>query len=321
MLHLLRGRLARLSWRVLAPVALALFPAPAWACLSCGCGGTGASADLGVVGGAASLFSMGNRWLIQQGVAVRGVTGSLNELGAWSPTPTGGALGSLVGTLGVTYFPAMGTSLSLQLPMVANVLDKASWGAFGSVAATDQPRQSGLALGDVGLQGAYTLYEGPSWALAAWGGASLPSGNAGGEPVRLSGAGVFSGQAGAMAIAQAGPLELVGNLGYQLPLGTPPSTASSFYLGRAWLYQLQANWAFAERFRAGLGVNGFAGRGVFGASAVPVPMSKLKLVPSLQWDFAPRHGVRLALGSDLPTLGASAMTDVTAYAVFYQFFR
>lgn len=320
---------------LLAALALLLgWSAPARACLSCGCGGSGASADLGALSGASTLFSMGGHWLIQQGVALRGVTGSLNELGGWSPVPTGGALGSLTGTLGVTYFPTMGTSLGLQVPMVGNMLDQASWGPFGSIAATDIGRQTGLALGDLSLQGSWTVYQADTWALAAWGNASLPTGNAGNATgalpppgtvdttaVGLSGAGVFSLQGGAMAIAQTGPFELVGNLGFQHPLSAPPASASSLYVGQALLAQAQANWNLSDALRAGLGLNGFLGQGVFGASAVPVPMSKLKVIPSLQWAYAPRQGIRFALGADVPTFGASALTDVTGYVVCYQFFR
>lgn len=302
-----------LAWATLAG-------APASACLSCGCGGSGTSADLGAVGGASSIFSLGQRWLIQQGVSSRAITGSFNELGTWNPTPVGGSMMSMQGTLGVTYFPMMGASVGLQLPVIANALDNAAWGPMGSINPTDTGRSVGASFGDVALQGSYKLVEGAQWALAAWGGASMPTGTATGDPAALSGAGVFSGSGGLIGLTQLGPWEFSGNMGYQRPLfGRPPLTASTFYVGEAWLYQLQGNYAVNDALRVGLGLNGFAGQGRFGPSDLAVPMAKIKVVPSVQYAFGDSEGVRLALGYDPLTLGQNSMTDLTLYAIFYQF--
>lgn len=294
--------------------------APASACLSCGCGGSGTSADLGAVGGASSIFSMGHRWLIQEGVSSRAITGTFNELGSWNPTPVGGSLVSMQSTLGLTYFPAEGASLGLQLPLIANALDGASWGPMGSINPTDTPRSVGAGLGDVAMQGSYKLAEGGQWALAAWGGASLPTGQSTGEAQFLSGAGVVSGLGGLIGVTQLGAWEFSGNLGYQRPLfGRPPLTASTFYVGDAWLYQLQGNYAFNETVRVGLGLNGFAGQGRFGPADIAVPMTKIKLVPSVQYAFGDTEGVRLAFGYDPASLGQNSLTDFSLYAIFYQF--
>ncbi|MNS06234.1 hypothetical protein D3C72_376550 [compost metagenome] len=295
--------------------------APALACLSCGCGGSGTSSDLGAVGGAASIFSMGSRWLIQEGVSTRSITGAFNELGTWNPTPVGGSLTSVQSTLGLTYFPMMGASIGLQVPLVANALDGATWGPMGSINPTDTPRAVGAAIGDLAFQASYKVAEGPSWALAAWGGASAPTGQATGDPALLSGAGVWSGMAGMIGVTQLNGWEFSGNLGYQRPFGQPPLTASTFYVGEAWLYQLQSNVAVTDAVRVGLGLNGFLGQGRFGPTDLAVPMSKIKVVPSVQYQFGAAEGVRLALGYDPASLGKNSMTDLTLYAIFYQFMQ
>jgi hypothetical protein len=292
---------------------------PASACLSCGCGGSGSSADLGAVGGAASIFSMGHHWLVQEGASMRNISGSFNELGTWNPIPVGGSMVSMQSTLGLTYFPVMGASLGVQLPVVANALNGASWGPLGSINPTDTPRTVGSAMGDVSFQGSYKFLEGAEWALAAWAGGSLPTGNATGDPQTLSGAGVVNGQAGLIGITQLGDWEFSANVGYQRPFGRPPLTSSTFYVGEAFLYQLQGNYRLNDTFRLGLGANGYAGQGRFGSSEQTVSMAKLKLVPSVQMALNATEGVRVAFGYDPESLGHNSMTDMTVYAIFYQF--
>ncbi|MOA59249.1 hypothetical protein D3C78_1838190 [compost metagenome] len=66
-------------------------------------------------------------------------------------------------------------------------------------------------------------------------------------------------------------------------------------------------------------MNGFAGQGRFGPSDLAVPMAKIKVVPSVQYAFGESLGMRLALGYDPQALGQNNMTDMTLYAIFYQF--
>jgi hypothetical protein len=310
--------------RIFAAAALAagitsMLASPASACLSCGCGGSGSSADLGAIGGAASLFSLGSRWLVQEGVSFRSISGSFNERGEWTPVPVDGSLRSVQTTLGLSYFPTMGTSLGIQLPVVANALDKATWGPLGSLNPTDLPRATGAGVGDIAIQGSAKLYEADVWAIAGWAGATAPTGNATGDPQALSGAGVWSGSGGLLALAQPGDWELSANVGYQRPFSRPELSASTFYVGDAWLYQAQVNRRLNDWLRLGLGLNGYAGQGRFGASDQPQPMAKIKLVPSSQLALTPTEGVRVALGWDPASYGTNAMTDLTVYAVFYQY--
>ncbi|MEB3195986.1 MAG: hypothetical protein VKP62_02175 [Candidatus Sericytochromatia bacterium] len=291
---------------------------PAIACLSCSCGGSGTASDLGAAGGAASFFGMGTRWLWQQGVSLRQVTGSFNDRGSALPVPLEGSLVTLQGTTALSYFPWPGVSLGLQAPVLGHLLDRAAWGMFGSLEATDTARRVGGGLGDLSLQGSSQLAEWEHAGLAAWGSLSAPSGQAAGEATGLTGQGFWTGGAGLVGLAQWEDWEGVANAGYQLPLGGIP-LANPFSLGPTWLYQLHVNRRLGEHLRLGLGLNGFAGAWV--ATAGPAqPTAKLKLVGSALWAFSPLTGVRLAVGLDPEHVGArNAMRDLTFYLIGYQY--
>lgn len=311
------------SFRV-AGLALATwlgFSAPAFACLSCGCGGSGVSADLGGGGGTASLFSMGNHWLMQEGTNVRSITGSFNERGGWNPAPAGGSITSVSTSLGLNYFPSMDTSLTLQVPMVANRLSNATWGPLGSINPTDTGTTSGGALGDVAVQGTHKLYEAGNFALSGWGGLTAPTGNVDGDPSGFTGGGVWSGEAGIVGLVQLGAVELTANLGYEQPFGVPPVTATSFYIGQALLYQAAANYSFNQSLRAGIGLSGYAGMGRFGTGDLAEPLAKLEIMPNVQYAWSRDQGARVAVGLDPTVLGVDALTGVTATVVFYQYMQ
>ncbi|MEB3327783.1 MAG: hypothetical protein VKQ33_00975 [Candidatus Sericytochromatia bacterium] len=296
--------------------------APADACLSCSCGGSGASADLGAAGGAASFFSMGARWLVQQGVSLRTVTGSFNERGAVSPVPVDGSLLTAQGTLALTHFPAPGVGLGLQLPVLGHRLERASWGMFGSVEATDAAARLGGGLGDPVVQGSVQLAEWGGAGLAAWGSASLPLGRASGEAEGLTGLGFGTGALGLVALSQWEGWELTLSGGHQRPWGQTPA-ANPFALGPTWLYQAHLGRQLGDAWRLGLGVNGWVGAWVPPAGAgAGQETAKPKLVASAQWAHSPLAGLRLALGADPEGLGArNAMRDVTLYVIGYQYMR
>lgn len=295
--------------------------APALACLSCGCGGSGVSADLGGGGGTAGLFSMGNHWLLQTGTNVRAVTGSFNERGDWNPAPVGGSITTVQSALGLNYFPDLDTSFTLQVPVVANRLAGATWGPLGSINPTDTAPSTGGALGDLALQGTRKVFELGDFAVSAWGGLTMPTGNVNGDPAGFSGGGVWAGQAGLVALAQLGPFELMGNLGYEQPFGIPPISTTSFYIGQALLYQVAANYSVTSALRAGIGIDGYNGLGRFGNNALPVPMAKLSVMPSLQYAWNQAQGARVAVAADPTTFGTNALTGLTGTVVFYQYFQ
>lgn len=184
--------------------------------------------------------------------------------------------------------------------------------------------QTGGGLGDIALQGSCLLYKDdviPS--LAVWAGAILPTGSTAGNASAYTGSGIFTGQAGFTALKAFGPLELSANLGYQHPLSQPVHAVSSaFFVGDALMGNLQANWEIFPSLRLGLGATTFRGW-ITSSSVAPTAssMSKLKLIPSVEWQFLPEQGLRLAYGGD-PGLGpwSNSMTDNTAYAVYYRFF-
>lgn len=300
------------GWAVTLPVAL-----PAAACLSCGCGGSGASADMGAITGTAGIFAQGRKLLLQQGFSFRQVTGSFNELGTWTAMPVGGSLQTFQGTLGVHVFPTPELGVGVQLPVALNALNKATWGPFGSVAPTDLAPSVGGFVGDMALQASYKLGEFDSVAVAAWGGMTIPTGLASGDPAGLTGSGLWSGQLGFTALGQWDDWEAIVNLGGQLPFASS-GQAAPYAVGPGLLYQLQGNYRLSDAWRLGLAVNGFLGQSV--ANGGPPPWAaKLKVIPSVTWQYWRNQGVRAALGIDPLVAGRNSMTDATLFLVFFQY--
>lgn len=297
-----------------------IFSPPAQACLSCGCGGTGSSADLGAIGGASSLFSGASKWLIQTGISFRQYTGSFNERGQWSAMPTDSLMQGYQANLGVLYFPTPESSLGLQLPFQANSLAGAAWGAFGSLAPTDRSPAFGGGLSDLQFQGSYKFWEHENAALAAWGNLSLPTGQINSaQPEWTTGAGLATASLGLLGLYKPNfDWEFFLNLGYSRALGEPATTLSPFFVGQSLISQLQANFQFLPRWHLGLGLNGQWGAWSAGSSGFQ-PAAKLKLVPSLQYEFDRYQGVRMAVGLDLPVAGFNAQTDLSLSLIYYQF--
>jgi hypothetical protein len=303
---------------VLAGMAVALMVRPAAAASCCGGGSScGTASEMGALGGAASMYALGHRFLLQESISLRGITGSFTETGAWSPPPVDGALGTLQGTMGLVYFPVRGASIGITLPAAANALSRASWGPFGSINATETPAAFGGALGDISLQGSYQLWNNDELMVSAWGGLQLPTGQAFGDPAGLTGAGLLAGQLGMTSVAQWDDWEALVNVGTQLPIVATAARTGIFALGPTLLYQLQVQRLLGTDWRLGIGCSGYLGQMASGATAMPA--AKLKLTPSVtyQWDRA--RGVRLGLGIDPMLLGRNAMTDATLSAVFFQF--
>ncbi len=321
---------------VLSLLLCLYFQTVAHACLSCGCGNSGSAADLGSMGSGSSLFSGGRQWLIQIGGSFRQITGSFNENGQWNPTPSQSALQTAAASLGVTYFPTSSLSLGLSLPVQFNRLDQASWGSFGSIAPTDTSA-SGGGLGDLQLQGSYTFWEANQIGLAAWTSLSLPTGRVDTDkPANLTGSGVANLSAGVMGVYRSPAhfrqaelswqdwltsrdWEILLNLGYSQALANPPVQASPFFMGQSLLYQVQGNLVLAPQWVLGLGLNGQLGRWTAGPDRWQAA-SRIKLVPSLQYEIDMNQGIRLSLGADLPVVGANQLTDLAGSLVYYQFF-
>jgi hypothetical protein len=290
---------------------LLFLPRPAQACLSCGCGGSGSAADLG--NAAASLFAKDRQWLLQSGLSIRNFSGSFNERGTWNPAPQDSQITTVSGIISATYFPSLYSSVGLQVPVQATALRGATWGPLGSIAPTDLGLQVGGGLGDIQLQGSYTFLSNLSWATAAWGNLTLPTGQAQGDPQGLTGAGVFSGSAGILTVFK--PMETVElflNVGYSLPFGAPDPTQTPFFLGQALLWQLQGNWQFADRWRVGLGLAGHVG--AWNGMGPNQLSSRLKITPSDMYS-----GVRLGVGIDPPMWGSNNLTDNGLSLVYYQY--
>ncbi len=343
-----KGLQSALMFSLLTCAALLLHTPSAQACLSCGCGSSGSSADLGAIGGASSLFSQGQHWLIQTGATYRQVTGSFNDTGRFNPPPVDSYLGSLQSVLGVNYFQDSWT-LGLQLPFQLNALDGAAWGAFGSIAPTDENLRYGGGVGDIQIQGAYKFLETPTLGLAGWGSLGLPTGAIDLEnPANTTGSGVSILSGGLLTVYKpparlqmARPRsmwdwwtsrqqEYIFNIGYGQALNAPPSNINPFFQGQSLMAQLQANVSLVPRWTIGLGLNGQLGLWAnAGANNLPTSESgasaqlaaRWRVVPSVQYEMSMTQGVRLAMGADVPVLGSNSLTDATAHLVYYQFFE
>lgn len=269
------------------------------------------------------------KFLVQTGLNLRDVTGGFNERSAWTPKPKGSSLTSLQGSLGLTYFPTEGWSLGLHVPMSANRLNHAQWGALGSIIPLDTANGaeslSGGGLGDMQLQASSIAYRGDEFwpSLAVWGGLIMPSGTSAGNPENVTGSGVWSGQLGLSLLKAMGPWEVTASLGYQRPLTRPADgTTNPFYIGQVATAQVQTAVELVPGWRLGLGASGYYGTL---ASADPATadslLGKLKLMPSVEWRFAAQQGVRAAYGAD-PAAGPqiNAMTDQTLFLVYYRYF-
>lgn len=287
------------------------------------------SSEFTTLSGTALQFDTPGKFLVQTGLNLRDVTGSFNERSAWTPKPTGSSLTSLQGSLGLTYFPTDGWSLGLHVPMAANRLNHAQWGALGSVIPLDPANGSsslsGGGIGDMLLQASSVAYWGDEFwpSVALWGGVIMPSGNAAGSPENFTGSGVWSGQVGLSLLKAIGPWEVTGSLGYQRPLSRPAEGSSTaFTIGQVATGQVQAAVEVLPGWRLGLGASGY-----YGAIASSDPatadslLGKVKLMPSVEWRFVPAQGIRLAYGSD-PAIGPqlNAMTDQTLFLVYYRYF-
>lgn len=302
----------------LASFSLLLNIKPAFACLSCGCGTSGSSSDLGSIGGASAIFAKDKKFLLQIGSSYRDINGSFNELGKWYDKPSESMLSSLQSTLGLMYFPVRNFSIGVQLPLMVNFLSKAAYGSFGSIAPTDLNFTSGASLGDISTQLTYKVYEENNFALIPWFKADLPTGQSVGNPENLSGSGVLRLNGGVLGIKTIDKFEFLLNLGYQHPFGVPVSFNTNFYPGNALIGQVNGNYQIFGNLKAGLGISGFAGKLLYSNNSMPT--FKIKFTASLQHDLSMYHGIGISAGYEPRFLGANTTTDTNLNIVFYQFF-
>jgi hypothetical protein len=297
--------------------------APAEACLGCSCGGgSGTTGDLSATGGLAGLFAEGQRWMIQESLSFRSLSGYANERGEWFPLPVDGQVQALAGTLGLYFFPRPGTSLGIQLPTVGQRLSKATWGSFGALMPTAEPAaQMGLAPGDVLLQGTHVWHQGTNWLFGSWAGLGLPTGYSGDDASRLSGLGTFSVQTGVLALVRWGEAEFVTSVGGQSPIGGAAGVSGASYAGESLMYQVFGNYPLGDRFRVGLTLAGQTGVWRQVAQDGRLPSSRLSIIPGVQWAFGDNQGVRVALATTPPLGLSNTPTDWTLYLLGYQFVR
>lgn len=291
---------------------------PSFACLSCGCGTSGASSDLSSVGGASSIFSKDKSFLLQIGSSYKDINGSFNELGLWNQKPTDSNLSSIQNTFSLMYFPLKDFSVSIQAPLLFNFFSKATYGTFGSINPTDIDYSNGNSFGDMSTQLTYKAYEMNNFALIPWAKLDIPTGQASGKPENISGSGVFKLNAGLLSIQTLDKFEFILNLGYQHPLNTNSISNNNFYSGNAFMGQFNTNYQFTEKVKAGLGFNGFIGTWLYAKDSSIT--SKIKLTSSIQYEFSMFNGIGISFGYDPSLLGKNSSTDSNLNLVFYQFF-
>lgn len=312
----------------MAATAVLGLPAPAALASDCCVTMSSSTSELTTLSGAAHAFAPPGQFLVQTGINWRDVTGSYNERGDWTPKPRGSSLSTIQGSLGISYFPHEAWSLGLQLPMAANRLHHAQWGALGALGPLDDAYGNGPltggGLGDLTLQASAVAYRGEGLipSLAFWGGLVLPSGNSAGSPADFTGSGLTSGQIGLSLMENIGPVELTASLGYQRPLTRPPAGASTaFTLGQVATGQLQASVELLPGWRLGLGASGYKGTLASADNGTPdSQLGKVKLMPSVEWRFTPTQGLKAAYGGD-PSAGPrlNAMTDQTLFLLYYRY--
>ena len=291
------------------------------ACLSCSCQSSGVSSELGALSGGSGIFSKGKHFMFQFGSSFLSTTGSVNELGNWNPTPLVSSIYTMQNTMSMMYFPTSEISLGLQVPFVANILSKATWGNFGSIAPTALSQSMiGTSLGDLSFQGTYKIYDDniSNFASSIWGKVDLPTGQATGRAESLSGSGVSKITGGFFAIKRLESFELIGNLGYQKPLGN--LSYNNFSIGNALMYQGQANYQVNHIFKVGLGFIGVLGEWLYNKNNNAILTNKIKLVATSQYDFSFYEGISLALSYDPQLFGRNTTTDTALNIVFYQYF-
>lgn len=291
----------------------------AQACLSCGCGTSGALSDMGAMGGLSGIFSKNKSFLFQLGSSFRNINGSFNELGDWNSVPLDSHIFSLQHTASLMYFPDKNLSLGAQLPIVTNVLNQASWGNFGSISPTDIGSRAATSLGDISLQATYKAWEINDLALGAWLRTDFPTGRISGPSESLSGSGVLKASGGVFSIKKINKFEILANIGYQQPLALSENYISPFYAGNALLYQVQANYPLNMNLRLGGGVSGYIGNWASQNNKSSGISTKFKLLLSAQYDVTMYDGIGLGIAYDPRFGGLNSSTDTSLNLVFYHY--
>lgn len=290
----------------------------AFSCLSCGCTGASSVSDMDAVGSNVGVFSRDNRFLVQLGSSFRDINGSFNENAKWYVKPNDSKLQTISNTLRVNYFTNFELNFSLQLSTVTNILDKASWGDFGSISPTDKSLLVGTSLGDISLQTSYKIFEGTNFSLTPWVNLSMPTGKAIGKPEELAGSGFYSTSIGLLVLSRYEKFEFINSLGYQIPL-TQKTESSTYSLGQSVFYQLACNYDFLPNLKGGMSF--YVTKGFWGVDNNTNPVFNIKLSPSVQYSLDYSKGLKLSLVYAPNLYGVNTLTDNSLSLVYYNFIK
>lgn len=307
------------SCLALAFAAGAALAGPAAACGTCGCSVN--LSEVGALGSGTNLYQRTSRFLLQQDVAYRAVNGSFNDGGALRGIPLDSSIQAFQATFGLAYYATPELLFGLQAPVVGNTYHGAAPGSFGTVELREATSQA-AGLGDLALQVAYRAIEGdgPMPAIGLWLGVLAPSGRANGTDAEVTGAGVWNGQAGFTATGGSGALSYEASLGYQRPFGTPSGVATNFFIGDAVVAQGTLGYQLNPAWKAGITLSGYRGLAPL-SSGSSITMSNLKVIPALTYAFSPDHAARLGVGFTPGYVAYNALSDLSCYVTFFQYFN
>lgn len=289
-----------------------------FACLGCSCGSSSSSSDLGTIGAISGIFSKNKSFLLQFGISYRDITGSFNEISKWNTKPEDSNISSLSNNISLMYFPDKNISIGIQVPIIINFFSNASYGSYGSIIPTDSNFKSSSSLGDINFQFTYKVYEENNLGFIPWIRLEIPTGQSVGDIENISGSGLFKPSLGIIGIKSFGKFEIIFNIGYQYPLGSPVNSNISFYPGEAIMSQINTNYEIIRNIKIGLGLSTFYGKLLYNNNSLSV--FKSKILSTLQYEFSMYNGIGLSIGYEPYYYGKNITTENNINLVFYQFF-
>lgn len=301
-----------------ALIFIASIQQKAFSCLSCSSTGAASVSDMDSLGSGLGVFSRENRFLIQLGTSFRDITGSFNETGKWYQKPSNSSIQSLTNNLRLNYFATSDLSFSLQLATISNMLDKASWGDFGSIAPTDNASLIGTSFGDMSLQTGYKVFDGMSFSLTPWININFPTGKAFGKPQEISGSGFYSTSLGLLVLSRYEKFEFVNSLSYQIPLNQKTET-STYSIGQSFFYQFSCNYDFLYNLKAGTSF--YFTKGFWSTDNNANPVFNVKIAPSVQYSLDLEKGLKLSMVYSPNIYGTNTLTDNSLSLVYYNFIK
>jgi hypothetical protein len=299
-------------------------------------------------------------WLVQQSVSYRNYLGSFNQPGAFTNTPNGLGYQSVINTLSIyKSFGPESTSkstpeegdnpktdadkikegveelldkdsaddagiLGIQLPFIYNTSQGLGLSGYSQLTGIQAQTQTGMGLGDLGLQYIMPGIDLGFWKMSTWYGVSMPLGSAvNNNPANVTSSGQWIGQTGISNVFGGAGKNVALGLGYQgARYWNPQSTITPWGSGDGLIYQLLAQSTIVPKIlMVGCGINGYLGT-VFtqelDETIKLVPWRKIRGQFNVQYDPSEKFGFRAGMGVDPPIWGRNSAADITFNLTAYQ---